>query len=433
MRRITRDHLRTALLAGTTALAVALPALSGGGFGAAAQASFIALAGLALLVSAILAPGATLAAARSAPALILASLAMLAIVSAAWTYGDPTAALRSGLTIAGYAALLTAGAALTDRAGPLPLAGGIALLASLEAVLGLRAAYLHAPPYAEPIAGAWRPGGTFEYPPALALLEVGAIPVLGVALGHAAARALPHRSAGTGTITAGRVTAGAVAAGGVMAGAALALMLVGAALGLADSRIAWGLAVVALATLALRAGLRHARFAPALLLGTGAIAAHLLVPHTVRAVPASERSAVRSSQPESSADPLHGRLSEWRTAGNTWLGHPLVGVGAGAYFTASLPYQDRAPVIYAHDLPVELAAELGIAGLLLCVALYVGCITAVHAGRGDPGMVMFDVIVVAFLISNLLDWTWHLAGLGAIWAAALGGSVALRRASRPLV
>jgi hypothetical protein len=34
-------------------------------------------------------------------------------------------------------------------------------------------------------------------------------------------------------------------------------------------------------------------------------------------------------------------------------------------------------------------------------------------------------MAAVFLISNLFDWTWHLAGLTAVWATATGALQAL--------
>jgi O-antigen ligase len=78
----------------------------------------------------------------------------------------------------------------------------------------------------------------------------------------------------------------------------------------------------------------------------------------------------------------HGRTQEWKAAVQTWLDRPLAGAGSGAYYQASLVHQGSSPSLYAHDLPLEIAAELGVGGLLLGVALYASsaaawpCITA---------------------------------------------------------
>ncbi|HEX9417137.1 MAG TPA: hypothetical protein VF895_10570, partial [Gaiellaceae bacterium] len=75
---------------------------------------------------------------------------------------------------------------------------------------------------------------------------------------------------------------------------------------------------------------------------------------------------------------------------------------------------------FAHDLPLELGVELGILGLLLGIALYVAAGRALWRTRGSPALWLLGPAVAAFLLSNLVDWPWHLAGAGAVFALALG-------------
>ena len=387
-------------------------------------------------------------------ALALVALAALSTLSVAWTIGSDSAALRWGLVIGGYAAVLIASATLTDVTGPWPVAAGVAGLALLEAVIGLRAVSLHSLPDAERLAGEWRPGGTFEYPPALALLEVATLPVLGYALDRGRAPV-----AGT---------------------AAAAATLAGAVLGLAGSRLGLALAAAVLLALAVRARPRSrsraaaaatagfvaigaivgplalggsvAPAAPgagsngAIELGAvalaaavswpairglnlpklgGAIAAALCVGAIALAVVVSvgradgghtrlEIAAIRRS------DVLHGRAAEWSAAFETWLDRPALGAGADAYYVASVGHQTGAGSRFAHDLPLELAAELGVLGLLLGLAIYASAAWSIATTPRTAGAWLLAPLVVAFLISNLLDWTWHLAGLASLWSAASG-------------
>jgi hypothetical protein len=103
----------------------------------------------------------------------------------------------------------------------------------------------------------------------------------------------------------------------------------------------------------------------------------------------------------------------------TWLERPVFGSGYGSYFQASLPHQRSAPTLYAHNLLLELAAELGVLGLILGLGMYAGgCALVAFAPRG--AVLLLGPTVSAFLVSNLLDWTWQLVGLTAMWAAACG-------------
>ena len=458
--RCPPELLGTVACAGALAVTIGLTVLSSGGFDASSQAVFVALAGATLLLTGWFKSRATLLAAQSRFALTLGTLAALCVASMTWTVGEPGAALRSGLTVAGYGAVFIAASALTQGLGPRPLVVAIAVIAAVEAILGLRGVALHATPDAELIAGTWRPGGTFEYPPAIAMLQVGAIPIL--------SRCLERES---------RV---AVLAAGVAT-------LSGATIGLAASRLAVVLGATLLAILILRPRVgwtsRLAAMATATLIVTGAAAgvslldespaqgaraaglmalaelvavavlfgvAWLLARRTLllrpprRAAPivcvtvvllaATGWSATRlqgatssTSRPDSSArslpsaDLLHGRGPEWSAAVQTWLDRPLFGAGSGAYYRGSLPHQGLSPTLYAHNLPLELAAELGAGGLLLAVALYIAAAGTIATGRPSSATMLLAPMVVIFLVSNLVDWTWHLAGLTAVWAAAAGG------------
>ena len=453
------------------AVTVTVPTLSGGGFDGASRSAFVALAGVLLLAAGLIDPNRAARAARSPLAVTLLALAALSAASAVWTVAIPSDALRWGLVIGGYGAVVIASATIAERCGPWPIAAGIAVLAVAEAVIGLHAVAFHSLPDAERIVRAWQPGGTFEYPPALAILQVGALPILAVI----ADRERP-----------------------VLAGAAAAsLVLAGAVLRLADSRLALALAAVVLLALLVRppAGRRPRQSAVAaalLVLAGGVVAPAILGGDVARGAPgagatglaqiiglavvaavawpvvrrwklpsaaalgtrprfaalavvtavlAASVVAITSAPAQPRAHPtpasalpgaptsgvLHGRSDEWLAAIETWLDRPILGAGTGSYYVASSPHQTIARSLYAHNLPLELAAELGVLGLVLGVLLYVSAGRTIARALDDPAVWLVGPLVIAFLVSNLLDWTWHLAGLGAAWAAACGALTAAAR------
>ncbi|MEA2479332.1 MAG: hypothetical protein QOJ07_1254, partial [Thermoleophilaceae bacterium] len=100
---------------------------------------------------------------------------------------------------------------------------------------------------------------------------------------------------------------------------------------------------------------------------------------------------------------------------------PLAGTGADAFLAGSARHQNGATVLFAHDLPLELAAELGIAGLVLCAALYAAACRSLWRARRAVAGWLLGPAAAAFLVSSLVDWPWHLAGAGAVWALAIGG------------
>jgi O-antigen ligase len=78
---------------------------------------------------------------------------------------------------------------------------------------------------------------------------------------------------------------------------------------------------------------------------------------------------------------------------------------------------------YAHNLPLEVWAELGIVGLAVILALYVAVARAAWRARVGVAGWLLGPAAVAFLATNLIDLPWHLAGAGALWAVAVGGLV----------
>jgi hypothetical protein len=439
------------------AVTVAVPALWNGGFGTTSRSVFIALAGATLLVAVTFDSSSTADAARSPLALSLTALALLSVLSGTWTSDGVTAAVRTGLVIGGYAAVFVGAYVLTRAAGPWPVAVGIAALAVIEAVLGLRAVAFHSLPDAERIVRAWQPGGTFEYPPALAILNVGALPMFGFGMRHrmwavAGAGASGAFLAGT-TIRLGdsrlglvlavvllaalivygaRVMRSRLAAAGLAAlvvlGALLAPTVLGGDVALgAPGAGARGLAEIL--GLAVVSGGIWVLFREDVSARRWALTAVMVV--TVIAVVASGfdggRGAsehggrrVPASRPVAATDVFHGRTHEWLAALQTWLDRPVLGAGADAYYPASLRHQTVAVSRFAHDLPLELTAELGVLGLALGVAIYASGVAIVISARGTPVVWLLGPLVVVFLVSNLVDWTWHLAGLTAVWAAACG-------------
>jgi O-Antigen ligase len=383
-----------------------------GGFGAASQSAYTALAGVTLLLTVWLLPRATSTAACSPIVLALGALATLGVASVIWTIsGQADTAVRWGLVFAAHGAVFIAACAFTRIVGPQPLLAGIVLVASSEAILGLIAVASRQPPMAEPIDGSWHPGGTFQYPPALALLQVATIPILSRGLERAPAIAI---AAGSGAI------------------------LSGATIALAESRLAIVSAACLLVVLVLgpraSAPSRLTATVLSLLVLTGALGGTALFDTSAEHEPGSAGLAgsgrsggtLRSDW----SDPLHGRDREWLAAAETWLDRPLLGAGAGAYYIASLRHQGKSPTLFAHDLPLELAAELGTAGLLVAAILYAGVAKLLAGARRNPAARLLAPLVVLFTLSSLVDWTWHLAGFAALWAAAAGGLQALRPVKR---
>jgi len=82
-------------------------------------------------------------------------------------------------------------------------------------------------------------------------------------------------------------------------------------------------------------------------------------------------------------------------------------------------------VRFAHNLPLESWVELGVAGALLTVVLYLGSAAAVWLRRRTAAVWLLGPAVLGFLLANLFDWPWHLPASGAVFALSLGALVGL--------
>lgn len=453
----------TALVGLLVASSVVVPTLWGGGFSDSSRMVFIGLGAVALASAVILDRRCARAGVLSPIALSMGALSVLSLLSAIWTLGSVIASLRWGLVIAAEWAVFVSALVFTRRTSAWVVAAGIAALAVVEAIVGIDAAAHHALPDAERLVRVWRPGGTYEYQPALALLEAGAIPVFGIGF----QQDNPYL-AGSGAI-----------------GASLA----GCVLALADSRLALALTGLILLTMICRpsASLRQ-RFECTLLaamVASGALVGALELGGTVSSTAPGQGMAglstilavaagsaglaigarnvqrvtrisvlatgtsvavlagvaiaatlagwdgdhavqhhgrhVRVHRGVPHATLTHGRVALWHEAIDTWWDRPSLGAGADMYLVASYRHQNPNSLSrFAHNLPLEAAAELGAVGLLLTLAVYAASLKAAWRARASSSAMLLGPFMVCFLVSNLFDWTWHLTGLTATWAAAAG-------------
>ena len=440
--------------------------LARGGFPDAARTLFALVAGSALLATVLSSRDASLRAARSAVVLVLVALAILAAASAAWTIGEPADSLRYGFVVAGYGALATSAAVIArDRRGRTAIYATIAALAALSGVVGLVGAGAQEFPFGQRVGGSWEAAGTFEYGPANALLDVAALPILLTAMAGRS-RALALAAAG-GAAIAGAVIALSDSLFCQLAGLAvlaLAVTFPGATIGRA--RVVAAGAALLIAAAAFGAHLVAGRFAPpcdfggdgarlatlaaiviaapaAWALGRRSLAAERASPlRPIAALAAAAALAMGGtvadpegpcSAPTKAVEPyagvLHGRPVLWEAAYKAALDRPVGGSGADTYGLASAPYQEGEDVLYAHNLPLELWAELGLAGAAAAIALYAAVGAALTHARRRSAFWLAGPAVAAFMLANLVDFPWHLAGAGAVWALALGVLIAAGRSS----
>jgi len=442
-----------ALLLGAAGVAV----FWDGGFDAVPQWTFAAIGAAAALVALATDRERARELLTGAPVLVLLGIGVLDAISAAWTISSPSAALRAGAVAAGYAALVLAAGVAAQPAQR--VAAVIAGAAGATALMGLASAAVFSTAYAERIEGAWRPEGPFGYPPALALVQVFALPVMLGAMARARpllagiAAAGAATSAGVLVLNANRVSLGLAA---LVVGIALVLpertvgaqrplvlgavvLLVGAGVAFHELMGSWvsrhaeagaGRAMSTLAVvgglgaawLLIRPGLSNSLLLAGKVSGKRAVVAGIAVLAVAVTAGLLSSGALSARRFHSHQGFTHGRTWMWSAGYHAALDRPLRGFGAGSFYRATVARQPGHGRVtrFAHNLPLELAVETGIAGLLLGLALYAVVGRSLWRARGSPALWLLGPAVAAFLLSNLVDWPWHLAGVGALFALALG-------------
>ena len=123
------------------------------------------------------------------------------------------------------------------------------------------------------------------------------------------------------------------------------------------------------------------------------------------------------------------RSEYWRVALDAFADRPLAGNGAGTFGALWLKQRTiDESVRNAHSLPLETAAELGLAGLLLLGSLFAG--VAVAARRSDELTAVAPAIggLAAWLTTALVDWQWQVPAVTGVAALLAGLVLATERA-----
>jgi tetratricopeptide (TPR) repeat protein len=136
------------------------------------------------------------------------------------------------------------------------------------------------------------------------------------------------------------------------------------------------------------------------------------------------------------------RARYWRDGLEIFDARTATGVGAGGYEAARLRFRrDDLAVLHAHGFPIQTAADLGVIGLALSLALLAAWLAAALRTTGpwratgwsrwtDERIAMATLlaVVVVFGAHSLIDWTWYIPGtvvpalLCAGWLAGRGPS-----------
>lgn len=178
----------------------------------------------------------------------------------------------------------------------------------------------------------------------------------------------------------------------------------------AGAVVALSVAAAALEGPARRFDLPRARVTPIVVAGAAAIAAAAAVAMTH----------------------LGDRRLYWRVAWEMFERHPLLGAGAGTFESYWLELREvDIGVRDAHNLYLETAAELGLVGLALLVALLATPILSARADR-DPLVTAALGGYSAFLVHAAFEWDWEMP-IVTLPALLLGCVLALSRKSEVVV
>ena len=152
-----------------------------------------------------------------------------------------------------------------------------------------------------------------------------------------------------------------------------------------------------------------------------------------REPPSRPSASVRTVQGASVA--LGRRDEFWRVAWNAFEHRPLTGIGAGAYEQYWLQHREHPRNVRdAHNLYLEVLAELGMPGLVLLALLFGIPLAAGVVARASPVVPTAVGALAAYLAHAAVDWDWEVPALtvtALIVAASLASIADERR--RPLV
>jgi O-antigen ligase len=114
------------------------------------------------------------------------------------------------------------------------------------------------------------------------------------------------------------------------------------------------------------------------------------------------------------------RYEYWRVAVTSFADDPLLGTGSGAFQVEWLRERTIASAARdAHSLPLETAAELGIAGLLALALLVAGIVAGATRRRAEPAAYG---ALVAWAVHVCIDWGWEMPTV-TLFAVLLGAAV----------
>jgi hypothetical protein len=122
--------------------------------------------------------------------------------------------------------------------------------------------------------------------------------------------------------------------------------------------------------------------------------------------------------------PFDLRVDNWKTALWVWSTSPATGVGLGSFGQASqaVPFEVGNHPAHAHNLPLEMLAELGVVGALMTVACAIALIGLIR--RLWPVHRELAVAIAVVPLHNLVDFSLYTSGVALPWAILVGWGLA---------
>jgi hypothetical protein len=431
------------------------------GEGAEASWPILGPAIAAVILAVIIDPRLTLRALLAIPVIALIGLAILTFASGSWTTVLPAEATRLGMALAAYVLIAVAAAVAATRLTVLPLAGLLVAVAVVAGAMGLWGYAYFQDPLAVVNQGELTPAGPFRYRNTLALLSASTlIPLIrwaawgrldaprvvlsvvsGLLLGVSVtvvatsgsdfawlmtfvliviAVLFPVRSLGMSRQRALGMSAAVIVVG--FLGWLMFKKVLSPMPGEESLRTAVMVGLVVLTPLlAWAAGLGARRISDRVATRLVQVAAALAVVGVIAFVVG----------PFAPGDVTQSRQAYYEATIGTAKEEPIKGFGAGSYGQASIGEQLTllsSQTRFAHSIPGEMWVELGIGGLLLSLLLYFGAFLLSWRVRVLSGGALLIPLVLGFLLSGLIDWSWHMTAMTALWASGLGGLIGIRLA-----
>ena len=130
-------------------------------------------------------------------------------------------------------------------------------------------------------------------------------------------------------------------------------------------------------------------------------------------------------------EPVRLRWLNWRTAADTIVSHPLLGVGLGGVGQAALASPAGATNItpYTHNTYLQLAAELGVGGAMLVAAALLALTRLLAAGA--RAHLPLTLAVAAIPLHNVVDFSAYAPEVLLPWCVLAGALAARVRPAPP--